>query len=125
MADSNRFVDNGWALKLDGSTQDGRFTANDFTGNTFDAASAGSVLSTIVDRNYWDAYRGYDLDHDGVGDVPYHPVRLFSVIVARSDIALLLLRSVFVAVVDAGERAIPALTPRAFADAHPRMSPRP
>jgi nitrous oxidase accessory protein len=124
VADSNQFVENGWALKLDGGTQDARFSANEFRGNTFDAAAAGRVLSTTVDGNYWDAYRGYDLDHDGIGDVPYHPVRLFSVIVARNDVALLLLRSVFAQVVDAGERAIPALTPPAFADAHPRMRPR-
>ena len=122
-ADSNEFTDNGWALKLDGGTQDARFTANDFRGNTFDAAAGGRVLSTTVTGNYWDAYDGYDLDHDGVGDVPYHPVRLFSVIVQGNEPALILLRSAFVKLVDAGERVVPVLTPAAFADSAPRMRP--
>ncbi len=122
-ADSNAFVDNGWAVKLDGSTQDGRFSANDFTGNTFDVSTTGQVLSTTVNGNYWDHYEGYDLNRDGVGDVPFRPVRLFAVLVARNEPALILLRSAFVTLVDAGERVIPALTPAAFADSVPRMRP--
>jgi nitrous oxidase accessory protein len=123
IADSNEFVENGWAVKLDGGTQDARFTANDFHGNTFDVAAAGQALTTSIDGNYWDAYRGYDLNRDGVGDVPFRPVRLFSVIVQRNEPALILLRSAFVGMIDAGERVIPALTPAAFVDATPRMRP--
>lgn len=122
-AEHNDFVDNGWALKLDGSTQDGTFTANNFTGNTFDVSTTGRVLSTTINGNYWDHYEGYDLNRDGVGDVPFRPVRLFAVIVARNEPALILLRSAFVNLVDAGERVIPALTPAAFADSAPRMRP--
>ncbi len=120
-AEHNDFVDNGWALKLDGSTQDGRFTANDFEGNTFDVGTTGRVLSTTINGNYWDRYTGYDLNRDGVGDVPYRPVGLFSVVVARNEPALILLRGAFVGLIDAGERAIPSLTPPAFADSAPRM----
>lgn len=123
VAEHNDFVDNGWALKLDGSTQDGRFTANDFTGNTFDVGTTGRVLTTTINGNYWDHYEGYDLNRDGVGDVPFRPVRLFSVIVWQNEPALILLRSAFVNLVDAGERVIPALTPAAFADSAPRMRP--
>jgi nitrous oxidase accessory protein len=120
-ADSNAFEENGWALKLDGGTQDARFAANDFRGNTFDVGAAGRVLSTTVAGNYWDAYTGYDLNRDGVGDVPYQPVRLFSVIVQRNEPALILLRSVFANLVDIGERVVPSLTPAAFVDSTPRM----
>ena len=122
-ADSNEFLDNGWALKLDGGTQDARFTANDFERNTFDVGAGARSLSTTVNGNYWDAYDGYDLNRDGVGDVPFRPVRLFSVIVRQNEPALLLLRSAFVSLVDAGERAVPVLTPQAFADSAPRMRP--
>ena len=122
-AEHNDFVDNGWALKLDGSTQDGRFTANNFTGNTFDVSTTGRVLSTTINGNYWDHYEGYDLNRDGTGDVPFRPVRLFAVLVGRNEPALILLRSAFVNLVDAGERVIPALTPAAFADSAPRMRP--
>lgn len=122
-ADSNVFDENGWALKLDGSTQDARFTANDFRGNTFDVGATGRTLSTTMRGNYWDAYKGYDLNRDGVGDVPYQPVRLFSAIVQRNPPALILLRSAFADLVDIGERVVPTLTPVAFVDSAPRMRP--
>jgi nitrous oxidase accessory protein len=120
---NNRFADNGWAIKLDANTQTGRVTANDFIGNTFDVATNGNNTDTVLDGNYWDAYRGYDLKRDGYGDVPFRPVRLFSVLVERNSPALILLRSTFVALLDAAERVIPALTPDALADPRPAMRP--
>ena len=120
---NNRFADNGWALKLDANTQTGRVAGNDFVGNTFDVATNGNSTDTVLDGNYWDAYRGYDLKRDGFGDIPFRPVRLFSVLVERNSPALILLRSTFVALLDAAERVIPALTPDALADARPAMRP--
>ena len=119
----NRFADNGWAIKLDANTQAGRVAGNDFVGNTFDVSTNGRNTDTVLDGNYWDAYRGYDLGRDGHGDVPFRPVRLFSLLVERNAPALILLRSSFVALLDAAERVIPALTPDALADAHPAMRP--
>jgi nitrous oxidase accessory protein len=119
----NRFADNGWAIQLDANTQTGRVAANDFVGNTFDVATNGSSTDTVLEGNYWDAYRGYDLKRDGYGDVPFRPVRLFSVLVERNSPALILLRSAFVALLDVAERVVPALTPDALADARPAMRP--
>ena len=119
----NRFANNGWAIKLDANTQAGRVAGNDFIGNTFDVATNGRNTDTVLERNYWDEYRGYDLGRDGYGDVPFHPVRLFSLLVERNAPAIILLRSSFVALLDAAERVIPALTPDALVDAHPTMRP--
>ena len=121
IADRNNFIENGWAVKLDASTVDGRMTRNNFVANTFDVASNSREPSTVLSGNYWDAYRGYDLDRNGVGDVPFRPVRLFSMIVERHEPALLLLRSAFVELLDAAERVLPALTPTNLADARPAM----
>lgn len=121
IADRNQFVENGWAVKLDASTVDGRMTRNNFIANTFDIASNSREPSTVLAGNFWDAYRGYDLDRDGVGDVPFRPVRLFSMIVERHEPALLLLRSAFVELLDAAERVLPAITPTTLADARPAM----
>ena len=120
-ASGNLFAANGWAVKLDASTLDARFTANNFVGNTFDVATSARELSSTFAGNYWDAYRGYDLDRDGVGDVPHRPVRLFSVLVERTAPSLVLLRSAFVALLDVAERALPVVTPSALADATPAM----
>ena len=120
-ADRNDFIGNGWAVKLEASTQDGRFTRNNFIGNTFDVVTNSRELSTTFLGNYWDSYTGYDLDRDGVGDVPHRPVRLFSLLAARAEPALVLLRSAFVGVLDAAERVLPVLTPEALADPKPAM----
>ncbi len=121
IADRNDFIENGWAVKLDASTVDGRMTRNNFIANTFDVASNSRDQSTVLAGNYWDAYRGYDLDRNGVGDVPFRPVRLFSVIVEKHEPSLILLRSAFVELLDAAERALPVIIPSSLADARPSM----
>ena len=124
-ADHNAFAHNGWALRLEANSTDAWFTRNDFIDNTFDVSTNGRELSAHFGGNYWSAYTGYDLDRDGVGDVPYHPVRLFSMVVQQNPPALMLLRSAFVDLLDAAERALPALTPVALADTAPAMRPVP
>jgi len=121
VAEHNDFTRNGWAVRLDANTDDGRFAGNNFTGNTFDVATNGRVITTTFSGNFWSAYRGYDLDHNGVGDVPHRPVRLFSVIVSHNAPALVLLRSAFVDLLDVAERALPALTPEMLVDSRPAM----
>jgi len=121
VAEHNDFIDNGWALRLDASTLDGRFTRNNFAGNTFDVATNSHGQTTTFEHNYWQAYRGYDLNHDGIGDVPFRPVRLFSVLVEHNQPALLMLRSAFVDLLDAAERVLPALTPESVVDTRPAM----
>lgn len=121
----NRFTGNGWAVRLDASTVGGRFEKNSFVRNTFDVATNSREPSTAFEGNYWDEYRGYDLDRDGVGDVPFRPVTLFSVIVEGRPMALLLARSTFATLLDASERAIPSLTPERVMDARPAMRPLP
>ena len=123
VADENTFTNNGWALRLEASTVDGRFERNDFLGNTFDVATNSRSPSTVFSGNYWDDYRGYDLDRDGVGDVAHRPVRLFSVVVEHQPASLILLRSTFATLLDAAERVLPSLTPDALVDARPAMKP--
>jgi nitrous oxidase accessory protein len=118
---SNQFLDNGWAVKLEASTQDGSFSHNNFVGNTFDVSANNSENSTTFSGNYWDNYHGYDLNHDGLGDVPYRPVRLFSVVVAQNAPATVLLRSTFVRLLDSAESILPMFTPEALMDSAPSM----
>ena len=117
---NNDFVRNGWALRLLGSTYDGRVERNNFIGNTFDLTTNGAGGAALA-GNYFDSYRGYDLDRDGLGDVPHHPVRLFSLIVEHNPPAIILLRGFFVDVLDAAERVLPSLTPAALTDDRPAM----
>jgi nitrous oxidase accessory protein len=121
IATANRFTGNGWAVKLLASTQGAAFTGNTFVGNTFDVSSNSRSTETRLAGNYWDEYRGYDLDGDGAGDVPHRPVRLFSLIVERHEPTLVLLRSPFIALLDRAERILPSLTPETVVDATPLM----
>jgi len=121
IAEHNDFVGNGWAVKLEASTVDGRFERNNFEENSFDLATNSRSPSTTFAGNYWDSYRGYDLNRDGVGDVPHRPVRLFSLLVEHNAPALILMRSAFVELLDGAERLIPTLTPEALVDATPAM----
>jgi nitrous oxidase accessory protein len=118
----NDFIDNGWAVKLEASTQDGRFSGNNFVGNTFDVASNNSESANTFTQNYWDNYRGYDLNRDGFGDVPYRPVRLFSMVVANNAPSIILLRSNFVRLLESAESIIPAMTPEFLVDNAPAMA---
>ena len=123
IAEGNRFLDNGWAVKLMASTAEGRFTANDFVNNTFDVATNSRRNRVEFSGNYYDGYRGYDLDRDGRGDVPHHPVRLFSLLVEQNAPLMILLRSAFVALLDRAEQLVPALTPETLVDSSPAMKP--
>jgi nitrous oxidase accessory protein len=119
----NVFRDNGWGLRLMSNVLDGEVAGNDFAANTFDVSTNGRQDDATFRGNWFAEYRGWDLDRDGRGDVPYHPVRLFSLLVARHEPMLALQRSVFVALLDAAERVLPSLTPETLRDDAPAMRP--
>lgn len=121
--EENELRENGWAVKIMANSQDNLFSRNDFLGNTFDVATNSRRAYSEFKGNYWDHYRGYDLDRDGSGDVPFHPVRLFSLITERNEPSLILLRSFFVDLLDLAERVFPVLTPQALTDNAPLMKP--
>ncbi len=117
----NDFLENGWAIKLMANSQDNQFSRNNFVGNSFDVATNSRRSYSTFEGNYWDGYRGYDLDRDGVGDVPFRPVRLFSLMVEHNEPSLVLLRSFLVTLLDAAERVVPVLTPETLVDERPSM----
>jgi nitrous oxidase accessory protein len=102
---------------------DNQFSRNTFRDNAFDVGTNSSRNSSTFARNYWDDYRGYDLDRDGLGDVPFHPVRLFSLLVEQNHPLLILMRSPFVDLLDAAERVLPVLTPETLVDSTPLTRP--
>lgn len=119
----NIFSENGYAVRLQASCDDNVFEFNNFTGNTFDLVTNGSLVLNTINSNYWDRYEGYDLDRDNIGDVPYRPVSMYSMIVERMPTAVLLWRSFLVFLLDRAERAIPAMTPENLKDDSPSMKP--
>jgi nitrous oxidase accessory protein len=119
----NQFQENGWAMQLQSSSTDNLYRANNFIGNSFDLTSNGELELNRFDGNYWDRAEIFDLNRDGVGDVPYRPLSLFAKLVDRVPAALLLLRSPLVHFLDRAERIFPTLTPDRLFDPRPAMRP--
>jgi len=119
--EKNIFESNGWGMKIQASCMENEVVSNNFQGNTFDIGTNGSLVLNTFNGNYWDKYEGYDLDKNHIGDVPYHPLSLFSVIVENNPPAMLLFRSFMVTLLDKSEKMIPSLTPDNFIDKTPLM----
>ena len=117
----NTFKNNGWALKIQASCMDNVLTRNDFIGNTFDVGTNGSLVLNTFNYNYWDKYEGYDLNKDQIGDIPYRPVSLYSMIVEKNPPAMMLFRSFITSLMDKTEKILPSITPENLIDQHPMM----
>ena len=121
--EQNLFRENGWALRVQASCDANVIRQNNFFGNSFDVSTNGSLVLNTFDSNYWDRYEGYDLNHDGIGDIPFRPVSLFAVVVERMPYGLMLIRSFMVYLMDQAEKIIPSLTPEQLMDEKPAMQP--
>ena len=119
IVEKNTFKANGWGLKIQASCMDNVIENNNFLGNTFDVSTNSTLVQNKFISNYWDKYEGYDLNKDGLGDVPYRPLSLFSVIVESNPPAMLLFRSFMVTLLDKSEKILPSLTPENFIDNTP------
>ncbi|MDX1543839.1 MAG: nitrous oxide reductase family maturation protein NosD [Christiangramia sp.] len=119
----NDFRNNGWAIKVRGACYANIFKKNNFFNNSFDISYNSNLNDNSFDRNYWSSYTGYDLNKDGIGDVPYRPVKLFSYIVNRTPETIILLRSLFIDIIDFSEKVSPVFTPDNLMDEHPLLKP--
>lgn len=117
----NNFRNNGWAIRIQASCSDNVVSKNNFIGNTFDMGTNGSLVLNIFDSNYWDKYEGYDLNKDNIGDVPYHPLSLFSVLTEKTPSSMILYRSFMITLLDKSEKVLPSITPDNFVDKTPLM----
>jgi nitrous oxidase accessory protein len=121
LLEKNVFSQNGWAMQIQASCMDNTITNNNFLANSFDIGTNGTVVLNTFDHNYWDRYEGYDLNKDGVGDLLFRPLSLYSVIIENIPAAMLLYRSFIVTLLDKSEKIFPTLTPDNFVDRTPLM----
>lgn len=121
--EKNNFRNNGWAIKFLGACYGNKLLRNNFMHNAFDIAYNGKINGNIFDKNYWSEYTGYDLNKDNIGDIPYRPVKLFSYIVNRTPETIILLRSLFVDLINFSEKVSPVFTPDNLKDFNPLMKP--
>ncbi|WP_457626495.1 nitrous oxide reductase family maturation protein NosD [Persephonella sp.] len=119
--EENDFIENGWAIRIWANSQNNLFKHNNFISNTFNVATNSFQNPNKYTENYWSDYKGYDLNHDGIGDVPYRPVSLFGYLSENYPQSMILSRSFFVYLLDLTERMFPMLIPSKLVDKRPLL----
>jgi nitrous oxidase accessory protein len=119
----NVFRSNGWGMKMQANCMDLVVEQCNFIANTFDVSTNGTLVLNKFDGNYWDKYDGYDLNKDKIGDVPYRPVSMYSMIVEQNPPAMILFRSFITTLLDKTEKVLPSITPENLKDQYPLMKP--
>lgn len=119
---NNDFIKNGWAMQMMSSSELDTITYNNFISNTFNISTNQNARNyNLYENNYWSDYSGYDLDNDGIGDVPHRPVKFFSQVLGYTPEAIILLRSFFIELLNFIENIVPVLTPDNLKDVKPMV----
>jgi nitrous oxidase accessory protein len=151
IADSNLIADNVVGMFYESST-DNLFRHNiiarndvalemfqNSTGNTFSENNFVENLSPLIligkrtgtswsmngAGNYWSSYDGYDLDHDGIGDVPMKIQNVFSYLEGVRPNLRLYLNSPASQALSMATEAFPIVAINEEVDGHPLVRPVP
>jgi len=123
----NLVQDNGWGVLLFSSCAKNVFAGNAFINNDYPVALDMRRSDNRFDDgergNYWGESAPYDLDGDGVSDVPHSPVSAFAFVSKQYPDLAILARSPAVAALAVAERVIPALRPSEAVDHLPMVNP--
>ncbi|MFT6809535.1 MAG: nitrous oxidase accessory protein [Saprospiraceae bacterium] len=118
----NEFRRNGWAIKFYGGCESNKISHNNFLYNSIDIVVSSQLSNNSFDYNYWSEYSGFDLDKDQEGDIPHYPVKLYSFIHNQVPESVVLIRSLFVDIINYAEKISPVFTPKDVQDKHPQMN---
>ncbi len=110
---NNDIVDNDLALQLMGSGEENRIIHNNFINNlgnlVVDGKHTDIKWSGNEGGNYWSDYKGFDLDGDGLGDVPHKIQNVFQVLEAEIPEIRYYLNSPAAEILALAEQALPIL----------------
>ncbi|MEO0144751.1 MAG: nitrous oxide reductase family maturation protein NosD [candidate division WOR-3 bacterium] len=120
----NLFKNNGWAIRIYANSENNLFERNIFIGNAFDVSTNNiTYFQNTFLKNYWDKYQGYDLDKDGIGDIPYRPVSFMSFLFEKYPLSILFYNSFLMYIMDIMESLIPLFNPKSLIDKEPLTKP--
>ena len=118
---------NDVGIRLHGSDAGVSFQADELVGNAVlaEVDGGGDALGVTMRENYYSEYVGYDLDHDGFGDVAFEQKRLSGELTDAHPSMRLLEGTTAMGTLDAVARAMPVLAAhRLLVDERPRMARR-
>jgi len=104
-----------------------RFLENDFRGCPTPVRVEGGGDATRVEwrGNHFDDYAGYDLDGDGIGDVPYELRRLSHQVTSVHESLRFFRGTPALSLLDLASRVLPVLAPKTIlTDPEPRLRAR-
>jgi nitrous oxidase accessory protein len=122
----NRFEGNPVGIHFTAGSEGNRFSGNAFIANQTQVKYVGTRLldwSSEGRGNYWSDNPAFDLDGDGIADMPYRPNDIVDRVVWAVPLAKLLLNGPAVAVVRWTQSQFPAVTPGGVIDTAPLMRP--
>jgi nitrous oxidase accessory protein len=124
---NNRIAGNDVALEIFSSSNRNVFTNNSFEDNRSPLFLVGKRTGTIWHENgvgnFWSGYDGYDLDVDGIGDVPYRIQNIFDYIEGKHSSLRLFLESPASQALAAATKTFPIFDISPERDEHPLMRP--
>ena len=124
---NNDVVDNDLAIQMNASSDENVIKHNNFIGNLSNLVFDGKVSRTAwgdeKGGNYWSDYRGYDLDGNGLGDVPHKLQNIFQIMENDVPQVRFYLFSPAAELLSAAERALPILDFNEEIDPDPLLKP--
>jgi nitrous oxidase accessory protein len=121
----NVIAENDLALQMFSNAEQTLFTANNFIENLSPLQVVGKRTNARWhvngQGNYWSDYAGYDLDGNGIGDVPHKVQNVFEYLEGNYPRLRLYLNSPAAQALAAAEQSFPVLKSASESDAAPLM----
>jgi nitrous oxidase accessory protein len=123
----NIIARNDVALQMFQNSIQNVFTENNFIDNlsplSIVGKRTGSHWNTSGRGNFWSSYEGYDLNDDGIGDIPMSIQNVFQYLEGQNPNLRLYLYSPASQAIAAASRAFPIIAINEERDAYPLMTP--
>ncbi len=123
---NNMIALNDIGMQVIPTANNNQFSKNNFIENGEQILLDGSSTRTVNawNHNHWSDYRGFDANQDGIGDVAYHPMKLFERIADRYHTLKVFYGSPSIAAIDFAASTFPVFQPTSkFVDEFPVMQP--
>ena len=124
---NNVVVDNDLAIQIMGSGEQNNIYYNNFINNlgnlVVDSKNSDTNWTDEEGGNYWSDYKGYDLDGDGLGDVPHKIQSVFQVLETEIPEIRYYLNSPAAEILEMAERSLPILALGTEKDSYPLFRP--